>query len=58
MLLCWEAEGRHALGAVCMQVKSESGREGGVVSTDGSGKGTRMDSFGDRKMFFLCNGPI
>lgn len=27
--------------------------KGGVVGTDGSGKGTRMDSFGDRKTFFL-----
>lgn len=32
--------------------------EEGVVGTDGSEMGTRMDSFGDRKMFFLCYGPI
>lgn len=32
--------------------------KGGVVGADVSGMGTRMDSFGDRKTFFLCYGPI
>lgn len=32
--------------------------KGGVVGTDVSEMGTRMDSFGDRKTFFLCYGPI
>lgn len=32
--------------------------KGGVVGTDSSETGTRVDSLGDRKTFFLCNEPI